>query len=245
LDRAYGALDTATYYGEIAKENAQKMVASTKALSNLARTARIIDIGTGNGLFLKHLQEAGFTNLAGHEISDDGSHMVDATFYFGHDYRSVPSEAFDCATLLDVVEHVPDPAFLMHACHRILKPDGVIYFHTPVVTPTDRSMQLMLKVPGARKLAAVWLRGRTSIYHLQNYTHRALEKLLLDAGFTDIHIRLQNELSWPVSMYVRVYLVNRYRLPGFLTWLLTPLLYPLLKTDLMNANKAIVRARKA
>ena len=55
---------------------------------------------------------------------------------------------------------------------------------------------------------------------------------------------VRNELSWPVSRYVRSYLVEKQGLPGFLAPLITAMAYPFLATDTFNANKAIVRARK-
>ena len=122
--------------------------------------------------------------------------------------------------------------------------DGVIYFHTPVVTRTDRLMHDLQKFPVLKKAGTIWQRGRTSIFHLENYTPKSLTLLLEGAGFYDIKIEVKNELSWSVTRIVRVYLLNRLGLPGFLAPFLTPLFYPLLATDLFNANKAIVSARK-
>jgi hypothetical protein len=129
-------------------------------------------------------------------------------------------------------------------CHRILKPGGVIYFHTPVVTRTDRLMHVLQKLPVVRKIGTMWQTGRTSIFHLQNYTPQSLLLLLQNAGFGDIQIEVRNELSWPLAFYIRIYLLKKMRLPGSLAPLLAPLLRPLLATDIFNANKAIVHAIK-
>jgi hypothetical protein len=79
-------------------------------------------------------------------------------------------------------------------CARILKNDGVIYFHTPVVTRTDRLMHFLQRMPILKKAGTIWQRGRTSIFHLENYTPRSLELLLTEAGFRDIKIEIANEL---------------------------------------------------
>lgn len=240
LATAYATLDSGPYYAEIEREECRKMASAIVDLAHLAKHAAIIDIGTGNALFLRQLKAEGFSNLSGHDMQEV---KADCPIYCDHDYHTVPSASFDCATLLDVVEHVPDPTYLFNACNRILKADGVIYFHTPVVTRIDRLMHLCMRVPVLGKIARMWQRGRTSIFHLENYTPKALTMLLRNAGFSDITVTVRNELSWPVSKYVRAFLIEKYRLPRWLTPALTPFVYPLLATRL-NANKAIVMARK-
>lgn len=95
-----------------------------------------------------------------------------------------------------------------------------------------------------KKAGVIWQRGRTSIFHLENYTPKSLTFILENAGFSEINIEVKNELSWPVTRYVRTYLLEKQGLPGFLAPLLSPIFYPPLATDLFNANKAIVSAWK-
>jgi len=248
LSQAYSGLDSSGYYADIEKENHAKMAL---AIANLREVVKpnesIIDIGTGNGMFVSMLHNDGFRSLSAHEI--DGADLSAiakiACVYQDHDYSSIPSNSFDAATLLDVVEHVPVPAHLIGACSRILKKKGVIYFHTPVVTRTDRFMHAIQRVPGVGKAGTLWQRGRTSVFHLQNYTPKAIRLLLGQSGFTDITIHIENELSWPVRKYVEIYLLEKLGLPSGLGPLIAPLAYPFLATDFFNSNKAIVTARKA
>ncbi len=248
LGQAYSTLDSDSYYADIEVENRDKMMTAIKHLdSYISKKASIIDIGTGNGLFVKILCESGFTDVSAHEIN--GSDLSAITniathVYQDQDYRTIPSDRFDAATLLDVVEHVPDPSYLIEECSRILRKNGIIYFHTPVVTLTDRMMHFIQQTPGLRKVGILWQGGRTSIFHLQNYTSQAIEYLLNNAGFGEIEIAIKNELSWPVRKYVQTYLLDRLKLPSSLAPLLAPLAYPFLSTTLFNSNKAIVRARK-
>lgn len=249
LGVAYSTLDTKAYYEEIESENHKKMAAAIGHLRGLiSKDNSIIDIGTGNGLFVELLNGAGFENVSAHEIQgSDLSKIKDVAehIYQDFDYSSIPSEKFNAVTLLDIVEHVIDPAHLINTCSRVLKSDGLIYFHTPAVTITDRLMHYIQRIPVLKKVGTVWQRGRTSIFHLENYTPKALRLLLKEAGFHDIKIEVKNELSWPVTRYIDIYLLKKQGLPGFLAPLFTPLFYPLLATDMFNANKAIVSARKA
>ena len=87
-------------------------------------------------------------------------------------------------------------------------------------------------------------RGRTSIFHLENYTPKSLVLLLEEAGFSDIKIEVRNELSWPVTRYIRIFLFEKQGLPGFIAPIFFPVFYPILASDFFNANKAIVSAKK-
>jgi hypothetical protein len=105
-------------------------------------------------------------------------------------------------------------------------------------------MHFLQKVPVLKRAGTIWQRGRTSIFHLQNYTPRSLTHLLTKAGFSNIEIDVRNELSWPVRSYVKIYLLEKQGLPGYLAPIIAPFAYPFLATDLFNSNKAIVRAQK-
>jgi 2-polyprenyl-3-methyl-5-hydroxy-6-metoxy-1,4-benzoquinol methylase len=248
LRAAYSTLVSTQYYEEIDGENRKKMAMAIGHLGELIpRSASIIDIGTGNGLFVEMLHKAGFTSVSAHEIPGaDMSRITDiaCNIYQDFDYSSIPIGRFDAVTLLDVVEHVMDPRYVLKMCSKILKENGVVYFHTPVVTKIDRIVHIIQKIPILRKIGSIWQRGRTSIFHLENYTQKALSSLLDEAGFGDIKIKTKNELSWPVTKYVRVYLLEKQGLPGCIAPILSPVFYPLLATDVLNPNKAVISARK-
>lgn len=249
LEVAYSTLDAEQYYEEIESGTRKKMATAIDRLKDLVpHDAAVIDVGTGNGLFVELLREAGYGDVSAHEIRGadlSRIHEIARHIYQDHDYSSIPSDTFDAVTLLDVVEHVIDPGHLMRTCSRILKSDGVVYFHTPVVTRIDRLMHLVQKIPVGKKVGTIWQRGRTSIFHLENYTPKSLALLLEEAGFKDVRIEVENETSWPVARYVRVYLLEKQGLPGFIAPVLVPFVYPLLATEALNANKAIGSARKA
>lgn len=246
---AYSTLDVDTYYHEIERENAKKMDAAIDHLKReLPLSASIIDIGAGIGLFVRNLYDSGFTDVSAHEISSSPrlAELADlaTALYHDHDYGAVPSNHFDAVTLLDVAEHVPNPPMLFDACARILKPGGLLYLHTPVVTRTDRIRHFVQRLPVSAGIGAFWQSGRTSIFHLENYTRKSLALLLRKSGFIEMRIDVINELSWPVHLYVRTYLVERTGVSGHLAPFPTLLLAPLLKSGFFNANKAVVSARK-
>lgn len=247
LGVAYSSLDSKKYYEEIESGHKKKIAAAIGDLKALvSQNNSIIDIGTGNGSFVELLYEAGFEDVSAHEIpGSDLSRINNITrhLYQDYDYCSIPSNEFSAVTLLDVAEHVIDPRYLMKMCSRILKTGGVIYLHTPVVAKLDRMMHLIQKIPVLKKIGTIWQRTRTSVFHLGNYTPKSLALLLEDAGFHDIKIEVKNELSWPVTRYIRIYLLEKQGLPGFIAPVLVPIFYPFLATAVFN-NKAIVSASK-
>jgi 2-polyprenyl-3-methyl-5-hydroxy-6-metoxy-1,4-benzoquinol methylase len=248
LGEAYSSLSSSDYYAEIVDENRGKMnTAAANLRKVLSPEARIMDIGTGDGTFVQVLHEAGFAHVSAHEIPGSDLSAIEATadeIFRDFDYKSVPSESFDALTLLDVVEHVRDPQYLIDQCFRILTPGGRIYFHTPVVTRTDRLMHRLMRLPVIDAVGKMWQRGRTSVFHLQNYSEGSLNILLERAGFDLESLEIRNELSWPLERYVRVFLTDRFNLPRRSALLFVPFCYPFLATDFFNSNKAIVMAQK-
>jgi SAM-dependent methyltransferase len=247
LAAAYALIDDASYYGSIEEETGRKLAEALRELAALLPgDAALLDLGTGNGRFVELAREAGFTNVSAHDLPGaDLSRIrgLAARTYQDHDFGSIPDGAFDCVVLLDVAEHVPDVPHLFRTCRRILRAGGMVYIHTPVVTRTDRLMHRVQRLPGLGGAGRLWQRGRTSIYHLQNYTPASLRLALGRAGFADVQVRVINELSWPVSKYIRYYLLERHGLPQALAPLFVPVFHPLLATRTFNANKAVAIAR--
>jgi 2-polyprenyl-3-methyl-5-hydroxy-6-metoxy-1,4-benzoquinol methylase len=249
LQQGYLEIDARQYYAEVGAATRRKFETSIRDLDKLLQpSSAILDIGAGNGMFIAMLREHGFHTVDGHEIP--GAHVfavedTDCRLYRDFDYESIPSSSYDAITLVDVAEHVPDPQHLFNACRRILKPGGILYIHTPVVTRLDRAMHFAQRVPGLRKAGRMWQRVRTSLSHLQNFTPCALQIALRGAGFEVVSLAVANELSWPVTRYVRVHLCERLGLPPVVATLLYPIAYPVVATNIFNANKAVVCAVSA
>lgn len=95
---------------------------------------RLLDIGCSLGYFVEAANARGW-QASGIEISPYAS---EEARQLGLDVRTgvleqaaYPDEAFDCVTMWDVLEHVPDPTAHMLEVRRILAPEGLVVIGTP------------------------------------------------------------------------------------------------------------------
>lgn len=93
------------------------------------KDARIIDVGCGNGAFLKFLAKRGFTRLTGLDIIPQA--LPAPIRYLEtpiEDYAG--GETFDVVVSLANVEHLPDPRAAMASLARLVVPGGLVAVYT-------------------------------------------------------------------------------------------------------------------
>ncbi len=101
---------------------------------------RVVDVGCGGGILAESLAASG-AQVTGIDLSEKALkvarlHQLESGVQV--DYRLVAVEAlaeetpesFDVVTCMEMLEHVPDPASVMAACARLVKPDGWVFFST-------------------------------------------------------------------------------------------------------------------
>jgi len=106
-------------------------------LGELAPGKRVLDVGCGTGELVGFLVENGFA-AEGIEPSADAVAIAKDR---GRPVRNLALEefvsegsetaGFDAVVLINVLEHVPDPAQVIELCKAILKPEGVICARVP------------------------------------------------------------------------------------------------------------------
>jgi SAM-dependent methyltransferase len=115
-------------------------------------TGRLLDVGCGHGLLLDEARARGYETV-GLEVSAASASF--ARQQYGLDIREQTldelddGERFDAITLIDVLEHLPDPVAAIQRCHELLAPKGVLC----VVTPDPAS--LTARIAGRRWWALV------------------------------------------------------------------------------------------
>ena len=101
---------------------------------------RVVDIGCGGGILAESMAARGAqvvgVDMAGTALSVARLHTLESGVSV--DYRQMTGEqlaetepaSFDVVTCMELLEHVPDPASLIAACARLVKPDGHVFFST-------------------------------------------------------------------------------------------------------------------
>lgn len=135
---------------------------------------RPLEIGCGNGGYLSRMRELGW-DVAG---VDPDARSVRAARAAGLDATegemtadTYPAESFDAVVMCHVIEHVHEPAALVHAAWRALRPGGVLWIATP-----------NLASEGHRVFGRDWLHLDPP-RHLVIFTHTALAALIERSGF--------------------------------------------------------------
>ena len=97
--------------------------------------ARVLELGSSHGGFVAMLRWAGF-DATGLEISpwvvEFARETFDVPVLTGPiEDQSIEPASLDVIALMDVLEHLRDPAATMRQCLRLLKPDGILLIQTP------------------------------------------------------------------------------------------------------------------
>jgi 2-polyprenyl-6-hydroxyphenyl methylase/3-demethylubiquinone-9 3-methyltransferase len=101
----------------------------------------VLDVGCGGGILSDSMARKG-ANVTGIDLSTKALrvarlHALEAQTA-NLQFREVSVEAlaaeqpgsFDVVTCMEMLEHVPDPASVVHACARLVKPGGWVFFST-------------------------------------------------------------------------------------------------------------------
>jgi 2-polyprenyl-3-methyl-5-hydroxy-6-metoxy-1,4-benzoquinol methylase len=151
---------------------------------------RLLDVGFGNGGFLKLAGEMGWDA----EGIDFDSEAVAVASAQGLNVRCVSvdelleeNEKYDVITITHVLEHVYEPAILLENLHRLLKPGGCLWLETPNIESN-----------GMSRFGRNW-RALEPPRHLILFNPRSLHMILEKVGFLNITQRWHGMVS--LSIY--------------------------------------------
>lgn len=101
---------------------------------------KVLDVGCGGGILAESMAAKG-ADVTGIDMGE--SNLAVAKLHLLEsgekvEYRRIPVEQlaeqqagqYDVVTCMEMLEHVPDPASIIDACSRLIKPDGHAFFST-------------------------------------------------------------------------------------------------------------------
>ena len=106
---------------------------------------KVLDMGCGGGILSESMATRGARvtgiDMGEKPLSVAKLHLKESGLEV--DYRQTTTEAlaieepesFDIITCMEMVEHVPDPASVINACSRLVRPGGELFFSTINRTP--------------------------------------------------------------------------------------------------------------
>jgi len=108
--------------------------------SNGLNGKQVIDIGCGGGILSESMANEGAIvtgadlgeaqiNIAKLHALETGAE-VEYIKLSAEQLADERAEQYDVVTCLEMLEHVPDPASIVNACNRLVKPGGQVFFST-------------------------------------------------------------------------------------------------------------------
>jgi 2-polyprenyl-6-hydroxyphenyl methylase/3-demethylubiquinone-9 3-methyltransferase len=101
---------------------------------------QVLDVGCGGGLLCEAMAAAG-AQVTGIDMAEASLgvarlHLLESGLTV--DYQQMTAEqlaaaqpaSFEVVTCLEMLEHVPDPAAVVQACHDLVRPGGLVFFST-------------------------------------------------------------------------------------------------------------------
>ena len=101
---------------------------------------KIIDVGCGGGILAESLAKLG-ADVTGIDMGDEPLNVAKLHALESNvkvDYQKITAEEkaeqqpkyYDVVTCMEMLEHVPDPASIIQACSKMVKPGGYVFFST-------------------------------------------------------------------------------------------------------------------
>lgn len=125
----------------------------------------VIDVGCGGGILAEAMAAKG-ARVTGIDLSEKALsvarlHLFESGLEVAYEHHSAEQMAethpagFDVVTCLEMLEHVPDPASIVAACAKLVKPGGQVFFSTLNRNPKA----YLLAVIGAEYVLGMLPRG--------------------------------------------------------------------------------------
>lgn len=188
-------------------------------LASKKRKFKLIDVGCGDGYFLRTLYKAleskkefdlnsinliGIDRYKGYEKYFKTKNIVFQLDDIFKIHKIYGDNCFDFVVCSEVLEHVVETDDLIKKIKKILKPDGILYLTTPNLASYHGRLSLLLGYTpliyevsneyaafGKGFLDRLYSKNATGepVYHVRVFTYKALKEFIIYHGFEIISIK--------------------------------------------------------
>ncbi|TCL07245.1 bifunctional 2-polyprenyl-6-hydroxyphenol methylase/3-demethylubiquinol 3-O-methyltransferase UbiG [Sodalis ligni] len=182
----------------------------------------VLDVGCGGGILTESMALEGATatglDMGAEPLAVARLHALESQLNIDYIQQTVEEHAaenperYDVVTCMEMLEHVPDPASIVRACARLVKPGGDVFFSTLNRNPKAWLMAIV----GAEYLLRLVPRGTHSITKFikpAELLHWLDDTPLQERHITGLHYNpLRDRFSLGGNVDVNYMLHTRHRL---------------------------------
>ncbi len=175
------------YYSEWINQQKNKRIRMWESrlnkLQKLQPRGKLLDVGCGEGLFLRLAQDNGW-QISGTELSlyaaKFASKSLGTEIYCGQLHQACFADhSFDVVTMWHVLEHVEDPKSYLTEVYRVLKPHGLLLLAVPNVN--DLLMKFAYRIIKRRSLKLFSINDKE--VHLYHFSPKTIRSYFDKTGF--------------------------------------------------------------
>jgi len=169
---------------------------------------KVLDIGCGGGILAEAMAHHGANvtaiDMADASLSVARLHQLESKLEIDYQKSSAEQyaqdhrEEFDIVTCLEMLEHVPEPAKVIQACHDLVKPGGTVFFSTINRNPKS----YLFAIVGAEYILNLLPRGT------HDYA-RFIKPSELAAFSRDSKLDLQDQIGMAYNPLTRKYSLEK------------------------------------
>lgn len=174
---------------------------------NLAEK-QVLDIGCGGGILAEAMAHHGAKvtaiDKAEASLSVAKLHLLESKLDISYidstaeEFAADKPEQFDVVTCLEMLEHVPDPASVVAACQRMVKPGGLVFFSTINRNPKS----YLFAIVGAEYILNLLPRGTHDYAKL-------IKPSELAAWARDNDLELQDQIGMGYNLFTKRYFLQQ------------------------------------
>lgn len=192
----FSALHNELYNYEERQQKANKIIAIlSDFLKCDLKDMNLLDIGSSTGIMTELLSE-NFSETVGIDIDEQGIKYAKKNFENVHlsfslgDAMNIkfPNKYFDVINCTHIYEHVPDSTKLLREIHRVLKPNGVVFFaagnRLNFMEP-HYHLPLLSVIPKWLANKYIRLFKKADFYYENHLTYWGLKKLVSEFEIND------------------------------------------------------------